>query len=302
MRYKFAIDKILSKLVNPNEFIPNAIIIFGDWLNWVEAKKAGRMQGHNQITITFLGTGTSQGVPVIACNCDVCQSKDPKDKRLRSSLYIHVNGKNLVIDAGPDFRQQMLAYDFQSLRAILLTHEHVDHIFGLDDIRSFNWKQKQAMDIYAEERVELAIKRVFDYVFATSKYPGIPQMQIHRVENIKFNIDDIEVLPVRGLHHKLPVYGFRIGDMAYLTDVNHIPETEKHKLQGLKVLVVNALRKEKHISHFNLKQALSLSKELNPGKTYLTHISHAMGLHKMVQDELPDNVFLAYDGLQLDIS
>lgn len=258
------------------------------------------MQEKEKISLTFLGTGTSQGVPVIACDCKVCKSTDFKDNRLRSSLLINTKGLNLVIDAGPDFRQQMLFYQVQNLKAILLTHEHVDHIFGLDDIRSFNWKQKQPMDIFAEERVELAIRRIFDYVFAASRYPGIPRMNLHKIENKKFQMEGISIIPVRGLHHKLPVYGFRVGNMAYMTDLNYLPPEEKEKLKGLDVLIVNALRKEKHISHFNLKQAISLAEELNPNRTFLTHISHTMGFHNEVQKELPNNVFLAYDGLNIE--
>ncbi len=258
-------------------------------------------QPYGHIKLVFLGTGTSQGVPVIACNCPVCKSSDKKDKRLRSSVLIQVKGQNLVIDAGPDFRQQMLTNQVNRLRAILLTHEHVDHMFGLDDIRSFNWLQKRPMDIYAEERVEKAIHRIFDYVFARFKYPGIPQMNVHIIENKPFEIEGIHISPIRGYHHKLPVYGFRVGKLAYLTDVNAIPGKEKEKLNGLEVLIVNALRKEKHLSHFNLGQALELSYEVGAKTTYLTHISHTMGFHDEVQKELPENVFLAYDGLEIGI-
>jgi len=256
---------------------------------------------NKNLHLVFLGTGTSQGVPVITCQCEVCQSPNKKDKRLRASVLITVDGKNIVIDAGPDFRQQMLRHNVVSLRAILLTHEHVDHIFGLDDIRPFNWLQKQPTDIYAEERVETAIKRIFDYVFAKFRYPGIPKMNLHQIDNQPFFIDDIEILPVRGFHHKLPVYGFRFGSLAYLTDVSSIPEKEKAKLAGLKVLVINALHKEKHISHLNLGEALSLIAEVQPEKAYLTHVSHQMGLHNRVSKELPGNVFLAFDGLEISV-
>jgi phosphoribosyl 1,2-cyclic phosphate phosphodiesterase len=253
------------------------------------------------LKITFLGTGTSQGIPIIACNCEVCQSVDPKDKRLRSSVLIETGEQKLVIDTGPDFRQQILRVNLKSLDAILLTHEHVDHLFGLDDIRAFNWVQKHPTDIYAEERVQNAIRRVFNYVFARYKYPGIPQMNLHLIENKPFLIGETEIIPVRGLHYKLPVFGFRIGSFAYITDVNYLEKSEKEKLQGLDVLVVNALRKEKHISHFTLSEALQLIDELKPAKAYLTHLSHQMGLHREVSNELPPDVFLAYDGLEINL-
>lgn len=259
------------------------------------------MQSEKKIKIeaTFLGTGTSQGVPVIACDCDVCASADEKDKRLRSSLLLKINDKNLVIDAGPDFRTQMLREKVNSLRAILLTHEHVDHIFGLDDIRSYNWIQKHSTDIYAEERVQGAIKTIFHYVFADFKYPGIPKMNLHTINNSPFFIDEIEIIPIRCFHHKLPVYGFRVGDLTYITDTSRIPEEEMQKLAGSKILIINALRKEKHISHFNLDEALSVINEIKPEKAFLTHLSHTFGKHVDIQNDLPDNVFVAFDGLKI---
>ncbi len=250
---------------------------------------------------TFLGTGTSQGVPVVACQCPVCSSANPKDKRLRASVMIETENLCLVIDAGPDFRQQMLVHKVRHLNGILITHEHVDHIFGLDDIRAFNWVQKQSTDIYAEERVQIAIRRIFDYVFATFKYPGIPQMHLHLIENKPILIDDLEIIPIRGYHYKLPVFGFRFGKIAYVTDVNRLENTEIDKLRGLDVLVLNALRKEVHISHYNLSQALEIINEVKPGKAYLTHLSHQMGFNDEVQAELPENVFLAYDGLEIEL-
>lgn len=251
--------------------------------------------------ITFLGTGTSQGVPVIACNCRVCQSKNPKDKRLRSSLLIEAEDQNIVIDAGPDFRQQMLRAGVKNLDSILLTHEHKDHIGGMDDVRAFNYISKKPIDIYSDERVQTAVMRTYPYVFTEHKYPGVPQMNLISINDEPFWINNLHIIPVKVYHYRLPVYGFRIEDFAYITDANYISEENKQKLIGVKYLVINALRKEKHLSHFNLQEAVDLIKEISPGKAFITHISHQMGLHRDVSKELPADIELAYDGLILDI-
>ncbi len=254
-----------------------------------------------EIEAVFLGTGTSQGVPVIGCECEVCRSDDSRDKRLRTSMLLKIDGQNILIDAGPDFRQQMLHEKVNRLRAILLTHEHVDHIFGLDDIRSFNWIQKRPADIYAEQRVQETIMRIFDYVFVKQRYPGVPRMKLHLITNQPFSIDGISIIPIRCYHHKLPVFGFRTGNFSYVTDTNYIPEEEMEKLRGTKIMVINALRKEKHISHYNLEEALEVIREINPEKAYLTHISHGFGKHIDIQKMLPPNVFPAYDGLKVKL-
>ena len=251
--------------------------------------------------ITFLGTGTSQGVPVIGCNCPGCISDDKHDTRLRSSILIERDETAIVIDTGPDFRQQMLSAGVNKLNAVVYTHEHRDHIAGLDDIRAYNFIQKSSMDIYAEERVVRALSGMFPYIFAEKKYPGVPQVRMHTITTDPFRIGPIDILPIRMMHYRLPVLGFRIGDFAYLTDANYISELEKEKLFGVKCLVVNALRRETHISHFTLSQAIALIEELSPRKAYLTHISHQMGQTRLLADELPGNVSTAYDGLVLEL-
>ncbi len=247
--------------------------------------------------ITFLGTGTSQGVPVIACDCDTCLSEDPHDKRLRTSLLFESDDTTLLFDAGPDFRQQMLRENVKKLDSIILTHEHKDHIAGMDDVRAYNYKSHDAIDIYAEERVQKAIRREFSYVFAEYQYPGIPKMKLIHIPEYGFNIRGIQIIPIRVFHYRLPIYGFRIGSFAYITDANYIPEESKERLYGVKYLVVNALRKEKHISHFSLREAIDLIREISPKKAFITHISHQMGCHKQVTGELPPEISLAYDGL-----
>ncbi len=251
--------------------------------------------------ITFLGTGTSQGVPVIACNCEVCRSLDYRDKRLRVAVHIATEGKSLVIDAGPDFRQQMLRARIHTLDAVIFTHEHKDHTAGLDDVRAYNFHQKKDMPVYGRLQVLDQIKREFAYAFAEIRYPGIPQISLFPITNQAFNIDGVAITPIEVLHYKLPVFGYRIGDFTYITDVNFISEEEKQKLRGSKVLVIGALQKEKHLSHFTLSEALQLIEEIAPTKAYLTHISHRMGLHRLVEEELPANVHLAYDGLTVEL-
>lgn len=252
------------------------------------------------LKVTFLGTGTSQGVPVIACPCSICHSDDIHDKRLRTSALVEVNGINIVIDSGPDFREQMLRANVKKLDAILFTHEHRDHIAGLDDIRAYNYVQEKPMDVYAEERVIQALKREFDYIFAEKKYPGIPQINLHDIDNKPFKVLKIKIIPIRAMHLNLPLFGFRVEDFTYITDANYILDEEKEKIKGSRYLVINGLRKEKHISHFALSEALELIEELQPLHAFITHISHQMGFHKEVQAELPPNVTLAYDGLTLE--
>ena len=253
------------------------------------------------MTITFLGTGTSQGVPVIACNCEVCTSADQKDKRLRTSILIEAQGKVIAIDSGPDFRQQMLRANVQHLDAVVFTHEHKDHIAGLDDIRAFNYKQNSAIDVYADLRVQKALKREFFYIFEDFKYPGIPQINLHTIAEDDFAIGKVKFTPIEVMHYKLPVLSFRIQDFTYITDAKTISETEKEKIKGTKILVINALQKENHISHFTLDEALALAKEIGAERTFLTHISHRLGKYDDVMKILPLNVELAYDGLKLEI-
>ncbi len=250
--------------------------------------------------IKFLGTGTSMGVPVVACKCNVCMSNDPRDKRLRSSVKIELNGLNIVIDAGPDFRTQALRADITMVDALLLTHEHRDHIAGLDDIRSFNYLSGKPMDIYCESRVAMVVRNVFDYSFRTEKYPGIPEMNLINIENKAFLINNtIEVLPIRVMHSQLPVFGYRINDFAYITDLNYISDEEKKKIIGVNTLVVSGLRKKTHISHYTMGEAINLIQEIKPKLGLITHISDQLGKHAEIELELPPNIRLAYDDLEI---
>ncbi|WP_421763013.1 MBL fold metallo-hydrolase [Ekhidna sp.] len=251
--------------------------------------------------VTFLGTGTSQGVPVIGCHCDICTSVDFRDNRLRSSIFVEMNGVHIVVDTGPDFRQQMLRARVNRLDAVLFTHAHKDHTAGMDDIRSYNFRQKKDMPVYARTEVQDQLKREFSYIFSESKYPGIPRIALHTLDGSPFEVEGQTIVPVEVMHHKLSVYGFRFGDFTYITDANYISEEEKEKIKGSKVIVLNALQKEDHISHFTMDEAVELMQELNPEKGYLTHISHRLGLHAEVSKELPENIELAWDGLQLSI-
>ncbi len=254
------------------------------------------------MNVYFLGTGTSQGIPVIGSDHEVCKSTDSKDKRLRVAVWVHWENYSFVIDCGPDFRQQMLTSNCKKVDGILFTHEHADHTAGLDDIRPFNFRQGE-MPIYAHQRVIDNLKRRFDYVFETiNKYPGAPSVKTIEVVNDKpFVIGNKTAIPVNVMHGNLQVFGYRIDDFAYLTDVKTIAENEVEKLKNLKVLVVNALREEPHNTHFNLQEALDFITLVQPEKAYLTHISHILGFHNEVQKKLPENVFLAYDTLEITI-
>lgn len=248
--------------------------------------------------VVLLGTGTSQGVPVIGCECKVCKSADSKDNRLRTSVYIEHKKHSILIDAGPDFRQQMLREKITKLDAILFTHEHKDHVGGLDDVRAYNFMTNKPMDVYAEQRVQESLRREYSYVFTNKTYPGVPRIKLNTITDEAFNIGNITVIPIRVMHHRLPIMGYRIGDLSYITDANYISDEEKEKLLGSKIIIINALRQEQHISHFSLNEAVEIAKECGARKTYITHISHHMGLYKEINKSLPDNMELGYDGLR----
>jgi phosphoribosyl 1,2-cyclic phosphate phosphodiesterase len=251
--------------------------------------------------ITLLGTGTSQGVPVVGCQCEVCRSTDPRDNRLRTAAFVEVDGVNLLIDAGPDLRQQLLRENITRVDAVLVTHEHKDHLAGLDDIRPVYFRQKKPMDIYAMPRVLNVIRKDFDYAFKEHPYPGAPAFELHPVRRDKFSVGGVEIQPIQVRHLTLPILGYRVGSFAYITDASFVAESEMARLQGLEVLVVNALHLEKHYSHFNLEQALQFIDIVKPKRAYLTHSSHHIGLYADVAKMLPPNVTLGYDGLQTTI-
>ena len=249
--------------------------------------------------VTFLGTGTSQGIPIIGSQHPVCLSTNPKDKRLRVSVLLEWGDFTILIDCGPDFRQQLLRTNCTRIDAVLFTHEHSDHTAGIDDLRPFYFRQGN-LPIYAHQRVLDALKKRFDYIFRTdNKYPGVLTLDTNTIQNTPFFVHNKKVMPIEVLHHKLPIFGFRIGDFAYITDAKTVPESEIEKLKNLDVLVVNALREKPHLSHFNLDEALAFINRIGPKKAYLTHISHHMGFHDEVQKKLPKSVFLAYDQLEI---
>ena len=249
--------------------------------------------------VTFLGTGTSQGVPVIGCPCPVCQSLDFRNKRFRASIHLEVLGQSIVIDTGPDFRMQMLREGIKKLDAVLFTHEHKDHTAGLDDIRPFNYYQQADIPIFGRLAVLEQLQREYAYIFNEKRYPGVPQVDCVEIDHNPFQIKGVDITPIPVLHYKLPVLGFRIGNFSYITDANHIPEESFALLEGTEILVLNALQKEAHISHFTLDQAIEQALRIGAKKTYFTHISHRLGLHHEVEKELPEGMFLAYDGLKL---
>jgi phosphoribosyl 1,2-cyclic phosphate phosphodiesterase len=254
------------------------------------------------IKITFLGSGTSGGVPVIGCDCAVCSSTDKKDNRLRSSILVQSSKTTLVVDTGPDFRYQMLRQKIKHLDAVVFTHPHKDHLAGLDDIRAFNFFTKKPMNVYADSLTEEALRRDFYYAFSDTKYPGIPELNLHTITLEPFLVGDIPIIPVLVWHLKMPVMGFRFGKFTYITDANKIDEAEKEKIRGSETMVLNALRKTKHISHFTLDEAIALVQELKIPTAYFTHISHQLGKHQEVEAELPQGIHLAYDGLVLEFS
>lgn len=253
--------------------------------------------------LTFLGTGTSQGVPMIGCDCDVCRSDDSRDKRLRASVLADYEGMRILVDAGPDFRQQMLREGISHIDAILLTHNHKDHTGGLDDIRAFNYLEKKATQIYCEKYVEDSLRKEYSYAFAENKYPGAPEWNVHNIDEHPFTIRSgdgskaVEIIPIRGRHYKLPVLGYRFGNIAYCTDMNHIEESEFAKLQGLDHFIINCVRYGRHISHYSLEDAVEVAQKVGARRSWLTHLSHQLPCYEKLASELPEGILPAYDGL-----
>ena len=251
--------------------------------------------------VRLLGTGTSQGIPIIGCHCPVCTSTDERDHRLRTSALVEVDGVNILIDAGPDLRQQLLRCGVTRLDALLLTHEHKDHTGGIDDVRPINFLMKTPLNIYGQPRVMKAIRNDYSYAFGPDQYPGVPQLVLNPLQPEPFEVKGVEVIPVKVRHMTLPIFGYRIRNFGYITDASFISETEKKKLMGVKVLVINALRREQHYSHFNLEQALAIIEEIKPERAYLTHVSHRLGKYVDVSQELPQNVFLGIDNQLIEV-
>jgi phosphoribosyl 1,2-cyclic phosphate phosphodiesterase len=269
-----------------------------------------RMNEFKTARLSFMGTGTSQGIPMIGCNCNVCKSENPKDNRLRSSALIDYKGFRILIDAGPDFRQQMIREGVSNLDAILLTHEHKDHTGGLDDVRALNYINGKALPIYCEERVLRSLEKEYSYAFEENRYPGVPEFDIRVIDNNAFYIErenglskvpGLEVIPIRVYHYKLPIFGYRIGDIAYITDANRIDDESYKLLNNVKVLVVNTVRHAKHISHFSLSEAIEVAKRIGAERTFLTHLSHQIGTHDQLSAELPPGIYAAWDGLTIEI-
>ena len=251
--------------------------------------------------VTFLGTGTSGGVPLIGCRCEVCRSTDPRDKRLRTSILLQTKTQTISVDCGPDFRQQMLREEVNHLDAILMTHMHKDHTGGLDDIRSFNFIHKKPVDIYCDYPTELGIKEQYSYAFTETDYPYLPKMNFHRISDFRFRISDLEITPIKVMHANMPVYGYRFDNFTYITDAKTIAKEERDKIRGTKILVLNALRETEHYSHLTVQQAIEIAEDINPEVTYFTHMSHQFGFHREMEKRLPANIRIAYDGLKISV-